>query len=355
MMSAAPVRFGILGCGAISEQHARALHLIDGARLTAAASRTPERARAFAAAFGCDAVDSLEALLARPDVDAVVIGTPSGQHAAQGIAAARAGKHVVVEKPLDVSLAQADALIAACREHGVVLAVISQFRFLDAVQKTREAVVAGRLGRLTLGSAYVKWFRPQSYYDSAAWRGTWALDGGGCLINQSIHAIDQLLYLFGPVRTVRAAVATRAHAIEVEDTAVAALSFAHGGMGHVVGSTAAFPGQAARLEIHGTLGSVVFDLGGRILIWEFGDEKGDPGQWGRTVREPDEHAVGVEGAADPKAITVENHRRQFADVVDAIRGGRAPLVDGAEGRRALALILAIYESAKAGREVTVDG
>src|SRR6185503_1266156 len=250
-MTPVPIRFGIIGCGAISEQHVRALQLIEGVRVTAAVSRAPEKSAAFAKAFQCDAVDTLESLLARPDVDAVVIGTPSGRHAAQGIAAARAGKHVVVEKPLDVSLAQADALIAACGEAGVKLAVISQFRFLDAVQKTREAIAAGRLGRLTLGSAYVKWFRPQSYYDSAAWRGTWALDGGGCLINQSIHAIDQLLYLFGPVRAVRAAVATRAHAIEVEDTAVAALSFAHGGMGHVVGSTAAFPGQAARLELHG--------------------------------------------------------------------------------------------------------
>ncbi len=354
-MPAAPVRFGILGCGAISEQHARAIQLIDGASVVAASSRTPEKARRFAAAFHCEPADTLDTLLARPDVDAVVIGTPSGQHAAQGIAAARAGKHVVVEKPLDVSLAAADALIGECRKAGVKLAVISQFRFLEAVQMTREAIAAGRLGRLTLGSAYVKWFRPQSYYDSAAWRGTWAMDGGGCLINQGIHAIDQLLYLFGPVRAVRAHVATQAHTIEVEDTAVAALTFAHGGMGHVVGSTAAYPGQAARLELHGTLGSVVFDLGGRILIREFGDEKGDPGQWGRTVREPDEPAVGVEGAADPKAITVENHRRQFADVVAAIRGGAEPLVNGPEGRRALALIMAIYASAKSGREVVVDG
>jgi len=347
---AAPVRFGIVGCGSISEQHARALQLIDGARVTAAASRTPEKARAFAEKFHCAPVDSLEALLTRADVDAVVIGTPSGQHAAQGIAAARAGKHVVVEKPLDVSLVQADALIAECRSARVTLAVISQFRFLDAVQGTKADIASGRLGRLTLGSAYVKWYRPQAYYDSAAWRGTWALDGGGCLINQSIHAIDQLLYLFGPVTAVRAFVATRAHTIEVEDTSVAALTFAHGGMGHVVGSTAAFPGQAARLELHGTLGSVVFDLGGSILVREFSGVGADPG---RSVREPDAHAVGVEGAADPKAITVENHRRQFADVVGAIRENREPAVNGPEGRRALALIMAIYESGKTGREVPI--
>lgn len=351
MPAAAPIRFGVIGCGSISEQHARALQLIDGARVTAAVSRSPEKARAFAETFHCAAVDSLAALLARPDVDAVVIGTPSGQHAGQGIAAARAGRHVVVEKPLDVTLDRADALIAECRKAGVTLAVISQFRFLDAVQQTKADITTGRLGRLTLGSAYVKWFRPQRYYDSAAWRGTWAMDGGGCLINQSIHAIDQLLYLFGPVRTVRGFVATRAHTIEVEDTAVAALTFAHGGMGHVVGSTAAFPGQAARLELHGTLGSVVFDLGGRVLVREFAEGGADPG---RSVREPDEHVVGVEGAADPKAITVENHRRQFADAIEAIRSHREPAVNGPEGRRALALIMAIYESGKTGREVIVD-
>ena len=209
------VRFGIVGCGSISEQHARAIGLIEGASVTAACSRTPEKSRAFAATFHCEAVDSLDALVRRPDVDAVVIGTPSGQHADQGIMAARAGKHVVVEKPVDVTLAKADALIVACASAGVRLAVISQFRFLDAVQQVRAAVIAGRFGRLTMGSAYIKWFRPQSYYDSAAWRGTVALDGGGCLINQGIHAIDQLQYLFGPVRAVRAATATLAHAIEV--------------------------------------------------------------------------------------------------------------------------------------------
>ncbi|MEK7768007.1 MAG: Gfo/Idh/MocA family oxidoreductase, partial [bacterium] len=268
---------------------------------------------------------------------------------------ARAGKHVVVEKPMDVTLEQADSLIAACRAADVRLSVVSQFRFLDAVVRTREAVAAGRFGRLTLGSAYVKWHRPQSYYDSAAWRGTWALDGGGCLINQSIHAIDQLVHLCGPVARVQAATATLAHAVEVEDVAAAALTFAHGGLGHVLGTTAAFPGQAARLELHGTRGTVCLDLGGRVRLWEFADEQGEPGTWGRAVQEADVVTVRVEGAADPKAISVENHRRQFADVAEAIRDGRAPFVSGEEGRKALAVILAIYRSAREGREVAVDG
>lgn len=342
--------FGILGCGAISETHAAAIALLDGCRVTGCCSRDPGKADGFAAARGAAACRNLDDLLARPDVDAVVIGTPSGLHAAQGIAAARAGKHVVVEKPLAVTLATADALIAECRKAGVMLSVISQFRFLDVVRDARAAIAAGRFGRLTMGAAYVKWYRPQAYYDSAAWRGTVSMDGGGALMNQSIHAIDQLLHCFGPVAKVRAVSATLAHAIEVEDVAVAALAFAHGGLGHVVGTTAAAPGQAARLDLHGTTASLCFDLGGRIRHREFRDEIGDAGTWGKTSVEIPEPTIGVEGASDPKAIGVENHRRQFADIADAIRTGREPLVTGEEGRRALSLILAIYESAKTGRE-----
>ncbi len=345
-----PLGFGLVGCGAISETHAAAIGLLDGCRVTAAASRDPAKAAAFTAKHGGAACRDLAELLTRSDVDAVVIGTPSGQHADQGLAAARAGRHVVVEKPIDVSLEAADRLIAGCRAAKVTLSVISQFRFLDVVRDARAALAAGRFGRLTMGSAYVRWFRPQAYYDSAAWRGTRALDGGGALINQSIHAIDQLLYCFGPVERVQAATATLAHAIEVEDVGVAALRFAHGGLGHVVGTTAAAPGQAARLDLHGTTGSLCFDLGGRVRHREFRDETGDPGTWGKTSKEIPEATIGVEGASDPKAIGVENHRRQFADIAAAIRDGRDPLVTGEEGRRALSLILAIYESARTGRE-----
>ncbi len=343
----------MLGCGAISQTHAQALSQLEGVQITAASSRTPEKAAQFCQRWGGEPVASAEALVKRPDVDVVVIGTPSGLHADQGLLAARAGKHVVVEKPIDVSLEKADALIAGCRKAGVVLAVISQFRYLDAVRKAREAIAAGRFGALTLGSAYIKWYRPQSYYASAAWRGTFKLDGGGCLINQGIHAIDQLLYLYGPVTHVQGFTATLAHTIEVEDVGVAALKFKHGGFGHVVGTTAAYPGQAARLELHGSRGSVILDLGGQIKLWEFSDEKGDPGTFGRTARETDGSAVGVEGASDPKAISVENHRRQFADIVEAIRTNREPGVSGEEGRKALALILAIYASARQGQEVAV--
>jgi predicted dehydrogenase len=174
-------------------------------------------------------------------------------------------------------------------------------------------------------------------------------------MNQSIHAIDQLLHLFGPVARVMAASATLAHTIEVEDVAVAAIRFASGAVGHVVGTTAAYPGQAARLELHGSTGSVVFDLGGAIRAWEFEDEKGSAGVWGKVVRETGDTGVRIEGAADPKAISVENHRRQFADIADALRTGRAPRVTGEEGRHALALILAIYEASRTGKEVSLHG
>lgn len=345
------IGFGIVGCGAISETHARAIALLPDARVVAVSARTPEKAAAFAARVGGEPAASTEALLARPDLDAVVIGTPSGTHAELGLRAAHGGKHVVVEKPLDVTLEAADRLIAGCRDARVTLSVISQFRFLDAVGRVRDAMAAGRFGVPTVGSAYVKWFRPQSYYESAAWRGTKALDGGGALINQSIHAIDLLLHLFGPVERVMAASATLAHTIEVEDTAAAAIRFASGAVGHVAGTTAAYPGQAARLELHGSKGSAIFDLGGTMRSWEFEDEKGPAGVWGKTAKETGDSVVRVEGAADPKAISVENHRRQFADITAAIRDGRPPAVTGGEARRALALILAIYESASAGREV----
>lgn len=356
--------FGIIGCGVISAWHAKAISGVANAKLVAAADVIPERASALAAKWKCEPCPTVAALLKRPDVDIVTIGTPSGTHAELGIEAARAGKHVITEKPIDVTLEKADRLINECQKAGVKLSVVSQFRFQDAIQQALKAVKAGRFGILTNASAYTRWFRSQNYYDSESWRGTKALDGGGCLMNQGIHALDQVILLAGPIKSVRAMTATLAHTIEVEDVAVAAIKFMNGAVGHFVGSTAAYPGQANRVEIHGYKGTACVDLGGKvsntgdsfadldgnIRVWEFEDEKGPAGMWGRDVEELPVPRVEI---SDPDAVNSDNHRRQFEDVVQAVLANREPSVSGAAGRYALKVITAIYESARTGREVEV--
>ena len=221
--------FGIIGCGMISRFHAKAIGEVRGAKLIACFDQSPAAADKLAADTGCKAYHALGDMLADPGVQVVTIGTPSGAHAEPAVAAARAGKHVIVEKPLEITLRRCDAIIAACQKAGVVLSTIFPSRFHDAAQELKRAVDAGRFGRLTLADAYVKWYRSQAYYDSGAWRGTWDLDGGGALMNQAIHSVDLLRWLVGPVAEVRAQTALLAHQrIAVEDTAVATIQFANG-------------------------------------------------------------------------------------------------------------------------------
>ncbi|HEY4025894.1 MAG TPA: Gfo/Idh/MocA family oxidoreductase, partial [Candidatus Dormibacteraeota bacterium] len=254
--------FGIIGCGVIAPFHARAVGELPNARLVAVADVIPERAGRLAAEFGAEAHTEVDALLARPDVDVVSVCVPSGLHAEIGVRAAAAGKHVVVEKPIDITLEAADRLIAACRDRGVTMTVISQNRFRPAVQRLRELIDAGRLGRLVVGDAVVKWYRSQDYYDSGDWRGTWALDGGGSLMNQGVHYTDLLQWMMGPVDRVFARCATATHErIEVEDVAVALLHFASGAVGVLEASTAVYPGLSERLEVTGTGGTVIIEAG----------------------------------------------------------------------------------------------
>jgi predicted dehydrogenase len=334
------MRFGILGCGAISSTHARALALIPRAELTAVADAAGERAAALAGQTGATAMEP-EKLLAHPDVDAVCICTPSAFHADVACAAAEAGKHVVVEKPIDVTLAAADRIIEACRRNGVGLAVMSQHRFDHGIVRLKQAIDAGRLGRLAIGDAVVKWHRPQSYYDND-WKATWAVGGGGALINQGIHFVDLLLYLIGPVRTVTGRCATVAHDIEVEDVAHGFLRFGNGAVGTVYVTTAAYPGERERLEVSGERGSVVV-VGDRVLRWAVDGEPGD-------VDEPEGPITSDELAQ----LMAEGHRRQLAEAVDAFRCGRDPLVGGAQGRAALEVVDAIYRSARTGEDVQLN-
>lgn len=340
--------FGIIGCGMISRFHARAIGDIRGAKLVTCFDNIPQAADKLAEETGCTAYHDLKDMLADPAVDVVTIGTPSGAHMEPAIAAARAGKHVIVEKPLEVTLRRCDRIIAECEKAGVTLSTIFPSRFHDSSVELRKAMDQGRFGRLTVGDAIVKWYRPQSYYDSGAWRGTWALDGGGALMNQAIHSVDLLIWLMGAPVEVRARFGLLAHErIEVEDVAQATLEFENGAIGMIEASTAIYPGYLKHIEIHGSEGSAITEEED-IVKWDFAkkrkaDEKIHAAMAGRKS--------GGGGAADPAAIGHHGHTRQFQDVLNAIKKGTKPLVDGIEGRRSVELILAIYKAAETGKAV----
>ncbi|MFO7169552.1 MAG: Gfo/Idh/MocA family oxidoreductase [Chloroflexota bacterium] len=340
-----PLGFAIIGTGMIARYHAQAIAETPGARLVTLCASGPEQAAAAAARFGVPCDSDLNAVLQRPDVDAVCICTPSGLHAQQAIAAARAGKHVLVEKPIALSLADADAMIAAAREAGVLLAVALQRRTDPDFIAVRQAIAAGELGRMVLGTISVPYVRPQSYYDSAAWRGTWALDGGGALMNQGVHLVDLLLWYMGEVEEVFARFDTLAHEIEVEDCLAATLRFANGALGSIVATTAAAPGFPHRVEVYGTQGGVQIE-GEAVVRWDQAGE-GGAAESRRPATAATPQAAGA--GASPTGISAVGHTRLVTDLVEAVRTGRAPLVPGEEGRRSLATVLAVYESARTGR------
>lgn len=258
-MTDVPLRFALVGCGSIAPTHADALAFLPQAALRACCDSVPGRAAAFAQRYGIPSLP-LENILADPAIDAVSVCTPSGLHAEIGIQALRAGKHVLLEKPMDVTLAACDALLAAAQKTGRTLSVVSQHRFDPASLRVKQARGAGELGALIYADARIPWYRTQEYYDSGDWRGTWALDGGGALMNQGIHTVDLLQWICGPVQSVYAQTRTLAHAgLETEDIACATLTFAGGAVGTLVASTALYPGFAARLGVHGARGSAVIE------------------------------------------------------------------------------------------------
>jgi predicted dehydrogenase len=336
--------FAVVGLGMVAPAHAKALKDIDGAALRIVCDRRGGLAEAFASEHGGEATSDYQAVLARGDVDVVCLTTPPATHRDLGIQAARAGKHVVVEKPIEIDLERASALVGVCAEAGVKLAVIFQNRWKRSLVTLKRAIDEGRLGRLLLGDAYVKWYRPQSYYDSGPWRGTWDGEGGGALINQSIHSIDALQWLMGSVASVSAEwVTSELHEIEVEDLAVATVRFRSGALGVIEGSTALKPGLPDRLEVHGTKGTVIVE-GGAIARWSV--EGMDEAEVKASAEEPT-----GSGASDPMAFPVKWHGEQLADFVRAVREDRPPAVDGVEGSKALAIVKAIQESGRTGGRV----
>jgi UDP-N-acetyl-2-amino-2-deoxyglucuronate dehydrogenase len=332
--------FGIVGTGIIAATHAEAIATLPGAGLVAVTDVGTESAQRFARAHGCAAEPDLDSLLAREGVDVVCVCVPSGLHAEVGVRAAAAGKHLVIEKPIDVSLAAADRLIEAAGLAGVKLTVISQHRFDPGLLELSTLIEAGVLGGLLLGEATTKWYRSQAYYDSASWRGTRALDGGS-LLNQGVHYVDLRLAAMGPVAEVTAITATQTHQIEAEDTALALLRLRSGALGTIVSSTSVFPGFAQRLEVTGTNGTVVItdgEITSRALNAESVPEAGRDAE--------------AAGASTP-AIGVASHAAQLADLLAAIDENREPAVTAADGRAALEVIQAVYESAKTGHAVSL--
>jgi predicted dehydrogenase len=340
--------FGIVGCGMISTFHARAIGDVRGAKLVACFDTREAAAGKFAADNHCKSYTKLEAMLADPDVDVVTIATPSGAHMDPAVAAARAGKHVIVEKPLEITLKKCDRIIEECEKAGVKLAAIFPSRFHDSSVKLKRAIDGGRFGRLTVGDAYVKWFRTQAYYDSGAWRGTWALDGGGALMNQAIHSVDLLTWLMGPVAEIQANTATLAHErIEVEDAAVATLKFANGALGVLEATTAAYPGYLKRIEIHGSEGSAVLEEED-LRAWDFAKPRKEDKAILEQMRSRKSSGG---GASDPAAIGHHGHAIQFHDFLNAVHKDRVPAVDGQEGRRSVEIILGVYKAAETGKTV----
>jgi UDP-N-acetyl-2-amino-2-deoxyglucuronate dehydrogenase len=348
-MSTRTYGFGIVGAGIIAPTHCKAIQAIPNARLVACCDLERSRAEALARTFEIPHVYAdFHDLLERDDIDVVEIVTWSGVHAEQGIAAAGAGKHVIITKPIDTRLERIDALIRTCRAAGVKLGVTHQFRSYPAYTRLKAAIDEGRLGRLLLGNGFLKWWRSQEYYDSAAWRGTWNLDGGGALMNQAIHYVDMLTWLMGPPKSLRGFIATQTHEIQVEDCATASIRFQNGALGTFQGATCIYKGLPARIEVHGERGNVIVE-GDEIILWNVEGEEGEKGAPGGGS------VAGPGGTLTPHpgglGMGVQAHVEQISDVLAAIEEDREPALSGAEARRAVEIILGIYHSAWSGETV----
>lgn len=346
-MNVPPIGFAVIGTGMIAEVHAQAIQDTPEARLAAVWTRSAENRNAFAAKFGCRAAESLEALIADPEIRAVTIATPSGAHADVAIPFLEAGKAVLCEKPLEVSLDAVDRIVAASKRGGGTLAGVFQMRLQKAAQMVKHAVEAGRFGQLTSCSAYIKWWRSHEYYSSSSWKGTYKLDGGGALINQGIHAVDLLQWIAGLPEEVSAFSARLSHVnIEAEDTVAAVLRYAHGGLGVIEAGTSAWPGDDVRIEIVGDRGSATL-INDRLTRWVFADELPED----ETIRRELSQGTLKVGSGDPRGMSWEGHQVLVSDLSRALLEGRPPMIPGSEARRAVQLVLAVYESAKTGRTV----
>ena len=338
------VGFGIIGAGMIADLHARAISQLDNTTLVGVFDLNLDAAAKLAKKFNCRCYERLEELLADPMIQAVTIATPSGKHADVAIPAAKAGKHILCEKPIEITLERADAVIQACNENNCLLSPVFQARFSRPVQLVRKAMRDGRFGRMVLASAHMRWYREPSYYTASNWRGTWALDGGGALMNQAIHLIDLLLYINGNPEQVFAFSGTLTHSIEVEDNLCATVKYRNGSFGTIEVSTSCAPGFPRRLEFSGSTGTVAFEED-RITRWEFAN----PLPEDEEVRNALSGKADAKGGSSPMNINDNGHVSQISDLAEAILNGRELFLNGQEGRRAIELICGIYASARSGK------
>ncbi len=346
--------FGIVGCGVIGPIHAEAIASLPDAQLAAVTDIIPERAQKLADQYGATPYTDLQEMLMRERLDVVIICTPSGMHGEQACQVMRSGRHVIVEKPVEISLAAIDEMLRVQQETGVKLAVISQHRFDPASRQVHDLLEEKAFGRLVLGNVIVPWWRSQGYYDSGAWRGTWELDGGGVLMNQSIHSIDLLQWFMGPVKSIYAYMDTLAHRMETEDVAVAVLRFTNGALGTIAATTGAYPGVTTRIEVFGDRGSAVIENDNLSYLHLARDDSEEAGAYGAAPQASKKADGEGSTAQNPGDISYRAHALQIADMIRAIRTDGTPLVDGYAARRPVEIILGIYESARTRKEVTLS-
>ncbi|MGI6206846.1 MAG: Gfo/Idh/MocA family protein [Anaerolineae bacterium] len=348
-MSGKQYGIALVGAGVIAPVHTEAISALPNARLVAVCDVAKEKADALAAKYGAQSCQSLEEVLDRDDVDIVDVVVWSGRHAQIGVEAAKAGKHVFVTKPIDVTLENIDRLIEACEQNGVKLGAVHQFRSYPSYRAAKDAVASGAMGKMVIGNTFVPWYRSQSYYDGDEWRGTWQWDGGGALMNQGVHYVDLLQWIMGGVKEVFAYADIAAHheRIEVEDVAVAAVRFLDGSIGTIQASTSTYKGLPARMDLHGEKGNI-FLVSDEITYWDVEDTP-QPEDTGKSA--------GTTGAADPRAAlrrpAVDAHVDQIGAFIRAIEENGTPMIDGREARKAVEINLAIYKSAREGKPVSL--
>lgn len=336
-----PLGIAIVGCGAVSKVHLAALAQIPAARVCGVWSRNPETTKKCAVENGVKAYQSFEAICNDPEVGAVILCTPPGFHVDQGLQVAVAGKHLIIEKPLDVDCNKGRKLVETYRQKGLKLAVIYQNRYTKAARQVKAAIDQGLLGKLILGDAYVKWYRSPEYYANTGWRGTWEIEGGGSLITQAIHSIDLLQWFMGKVKSVFGSIRITTHQIQTEDLGVAVLEFENGALGVIESSTAITPGFKERLEIHGQKGAIILE-GGNIREWKV-----------EGCNETDyvQPEMINYGKTNSPAISFVNHQAQLEEIIGSIINGKEPEVNGEEGLKSLEIVQGIYRSSQKGHKV----
>ncbi len=331
------LKIGIIGIGNIASIHAQAIQASSNLELVAAFSRNDKNVRVFGNKYKISAFSNWEDFISNPNLEAVSICTPNGTHLDYGSKSAKAKKHIIVEKPIEVTLKRAKKLIEVCKSNEVSLAVIYQNRFLDGMNELKEMIKTNGLGKIFMANASVNWYRSQAYYDSGEWRGSLALDGGGVLINQAIHTVDLLQWLVGDIKTIFGQTDTFNHQLEGEDNAVATLRFINGAVGTIQASTSIQPAQARKIEIYGEKGTVIIE--GDIISISMADEQ-------LQLKNKDKKKNNAGSSSPLGGFSIETHKKQFEAIATAIENNKQAPVSGEESLKSLAIVLGVYQSAK---------